>query len=47
MATGCLDQIMSYKCFCCIGIGISPGPEYKKIKVRIVFNVKADGRQKG
>ena len=38
---------MSYKCFHCIGIGISPGLEYKKIKVRLVFDVKADRRQKG
>ena len=41
-----LDHIMSYKCFRCIGIGVSHGPEYKKIQVRLVFGVKAEWRLK-
>ena len=42
-----LDQISSYKSFCIIGIGVSPGADFKKIKVKFVFNCKADGHRKG
>ena len=41
-----LEQIFSYKSFCDLSIGGSPGEGYKKIKVRLVFDVKADGRRK-
>ena len=39
-----LDQIFSYQTFCDLGKGGFPGGEYKKIKVRFVFDVKADGK---
>ena len=42
-----LDQIFSYHTFCDLGLGGLPGHEYKKIKVRLVFDVKADGKRKG
>ena len=42
-----LDQLFSYKSFRDIGPGGFPGPEFKKIKIRFVFDVKADGRQNG
>ena len=42
-----LDQISSYKSFHNIGVGVSPGPDIKKIKVKFVFDCKADGRRKG
>ena len=42
-----LDQIFSYHTFHDLGIGVLPGPEYKHIKVRLVFDVKADGKRKG
>ena len=42
-----LEQLFSYKTFCDLGTGGLPGKEYKKIKIRFVFDVKADGRRKG
>ena len=42
-----LDQLFSYKTFRDLGPGGLPGMEYKKIKIRFVFDVKADGRRKG
>ena len=42
-----LDQLYSYHTFCDLGIGGAPGAGYKKIKVRFVFDAKADGRRKG
>ena len=42
-----LDQIFSYQTFHDLGKGGFPGEDYKKIKVRFVFHVKADGKQKG
>ena len=42
-----LDQLYSYHTFRDLGIGGSPGMGYKKIKVRFVFDAKADGRRKG
>ena len=42
-----LDQLFSYKTFCDLGPGGLPGTEYKKIMIRFVFDVKADGRRKG
>ena len=42
-----LDQISSYKSFCNIGVGVSPGADYKKIKVKFIFDCKADGHRKG
>ena len=42
-----LDQLFSYKTFRDLGPGGLPGREYKKIKIRFVFDVKADGRRKG
>ena len=42
-----LDQISSYKSLRNIGVGVSPGPDFKKIKVKFVFDCKADGRRKG
>ena len=42
-----LDQILSYKSFRNIGIGVSPGADFKKIKVKFVFDCKADGYRKG
>ena len=42
-----LDQLFSYKTFHDLGTGGLPGKEYKKIKIRFVFDVKADGRRKG
>ena len=42
-----LDQLFSYKTFCDLGTGVLPGMEYKNIKIRFVFDVKADGRRKG
>ena len=41
-----LEQIFSYKSFRDLGSGGSPGEGYKKIKVRLVFDVKADGSRK-
>ena len=41
-----LEQIFSYKSFRDLGSGGSPGEGYKKIKVLLVFDVKADGRRK-
>ena len=35
-----LDQISSYTSFCNIGIGVSPGPDFKKIKVRLYLIVR-------
>ena len=40
------EQICSYKSFRDLGSGGSPGKGYKKIKVRLVFDVKAEGRRK-
>ena len=42
-----LDQISSYKSFHNIGIGVSPGTDFKKIKVKFVFDCKVDGCRKG
>ena len=42
-----LDQLFSYKTFRDLGTGGLPGVECKKIKIRFVFDVKADGRRKG
>ena len=42
-----MDQIFSYHTFRDLGLGGLPGHEYKKIKVRLVFDVKADGKRKG
>ena len=42
-----LDQISSYKSFRNIGIGVSPGADFKKIKVKFVFDCKVDGCRKG
>ena len=42
-----LDQLFSYRTFRDLGDGVLPGPEYTKIKVRFVFDVKADGKRKG
>ena len=42
-----LDQLFSNKTFHDLGTGGLPGKEYKKIKIRFVFDVKADGRRKG
>ena len=42
-----LDQLFSYKTFHDLGPRGLPGTEYKKIKIRFVFDVKADGRRKG
>ena len=42
-----LDQISSYKSFWNIGIGVSPRADFKKIKVKFIFDCKADGRGKG
>ena len=42
-----LDQLYSYHTFHDLGIGGAPGAGYKKIKVRFVFDAKADGRRKG
>ena len=42
-----LDQLFSYKTFHDLGPSGLPGPEYKMIKIRFVFVVKADGRRKG
>ena len=41
-----LDQIFSYKSFCDMGINATLEPEYKKIKVHIIFDIKANGRRK-
>ena len=40
-----LNQLFSYKTFHDLGPGSLPGMEYKKIKIRFVFDVKADGRR--
>ena len=40
-----LDQLFSYQTFRDLGPGVLPGMEYKKIKIRFVFDVKADGRR--
>ena len=42
-----LDQLFSYKTFRDLGPGGLPGPEFKKIKIRFVFDVKADRRRTG
>ena len=42
-----LDQISSYKSSGNIGISVSPGADFKKIKVKFIFDCKADGRRKG
>ena len=42
-----LEQVFSYKTFRDLGTGGLPGNEYKKIKIRFVFDVKAKGRRKG
>ena len=42
-----LEQLFSYKTFHDLGTGGLPGKEYKKIKIRFAFDVKADGRRKG
>ena len=42
-----LDQLFSYKTFRDLAPGGLPGTEYKKIKIRFVFVVKADRRRKG
>ena len=42
-----LEQLFSYKIFHDLGTGGLPGKEYKKIKIRFVFDVKADGWRKG
>ena len=41
-----MEQIFSYESFHDLGSGGSPGEGYKKIKVRLVFDVKADGTRK-
>ena len=41
-----LSQIQEYKTFIDKGYGYIPGPDYKKIKVHIVYAVKHDGRHK-
>ena len=42
-----LDQILSYKSFHNIGVGVSPGADFKKIKVKFILDCKADGCRKG
>ena len=42
-----LDQLFSNTTFRDLGPGGLPGTEYKMIKIRFVFDVKADGRRKG
>ena len=42
-----LDQILSYKSFCNIRVGVSPGGDFKKIKVKFILDCKADGCRKG
>ena len=42
-----LDQISSYKSFRNISVGVSPGADFKKIKVKFIFDCKADGCRKG
>ena len=42
-----LDQLSSYHTFWDLGVNTIPGPEYHKIKVCFVFDVKADGKWKG
>ena len=41
-----LSQIDEYKSFLDMGVGYKPGPEYKKIRVHMVYAVKHDGRHK-
>jgi hypothetical protein len=41
-----LSQIDEYKSFIDKGVGYDPGPEFKKIKVHMVYAVKHDGRHK-
>ncbi len=41
-----LDQIIDYKTFEDKGVGYRPGPDYKKIRVHLVYAVKHDGRHK-
>ena len=41
-----LSQIDEYKSFLDMGAGYKPGPEYKKIRVHMVYAVKHDGRHK-
>ena len=42
-----LDQLTSYRTFKDLRIGVLPGPEFIKIKVRFMFDVKTDGKRKG
>ena len=42
-----LDQLSSYCTFCDIGVDVIPGNEYHRIKIRFIFDVKADGKRKG
>ena len=42
-----LDQLFFYKTFHDLGTGGLPDKEYKKTKIRFVFDVKTDGRRKG
>ena len=42
-----LDQLSSYCTFHDIGVDVIPGDEYHRIKVRFIFDAKADGKQKG
>ena len=42
-----LDQLSSDCTFPDIGVDVIPGDEYHRIKVRFVFDVKADGKPKG
>ena len=42
-----LDQISSNKAFHNIGVGVSPGADFKKIKLKFIFDCKVDGCRKG
>jgi len=41
-----LNQIDEYKSFIDKGIGFNPGPDFKKIRVHMMYAVKHDGRHK-
>ena len=42
-----LKQIQDYDTFRDMGVGVKMDPSYSKIKVRLVFDVKASGKRKG
>ena len=42
-----LKQIQDYGTFRDMGVGVKMDPSYSKIKVRLVFDVKASGKRKG